>query len=164
MRTTIHALEERMDSEPDTIEAQEIVDLRSKLLTLDAVVSDQLPPLRALGATDKPFFKLQEAQEYLNCALANLQAADRSVDRLGERISALAEICLRLSDGARSHGLDRFGNVPLLSQNRLARLVLLRRQSLFRYFHLNSKAYFTAETRRAQRMMILCLPLRGRQT
>jgi magnesium transporter len=89
MRTTIHALEERMDSEPDTVEVQEILDLRSELLVLDAVVSDQLPPLRALGSTDKPFFKLKDAQEYMNCALANLQAADRSLDRLGERIGAL---------------------------------------------------------------------------
>ena len=89
MRTTIRALEERKDLEPDAVEAQEILDLRSELLVLDAVVSDQLPSLRALGSTDKPFFKLKDAQEYMNCALANLQAADRSVDRLGERISAL---------------------------------------------------------------------------
>ena len=29
------------------------------------------------------------SESYMNCALANLQAADRSLDRLGERISAL---------------------------------------------------------------------------
>jgi magnesium transporter len=63
--------------------------MRSELLALGAVVSDQLPSLQALSATDKPFFKLKDAQEYMNCALTNLQAADRSVDRLDERIGAL---------------------------------------------------------------------------
>jgi magnesium transporter len=89
LRSSILALEERMDREPDTVEAEEILEMRSELLALGAVVSDQLPSLQALSATDKPFFKLKDAQEYMNCALTNLQAADRSVDRLDERIGAL---------------------------------------------------------------------------
>ena len=89
LRRAILALEERMDRDPDTVEAEEILDMRSELLTHGAVVSDQLPCLQALSTTDKPFFKLKDAQEYINCALANLQAADRSLERLDERISAL---------------------------------------------------------------------------
>ncbi len=30
--------------------------------------------VKALSGTDKPFFKLKDAQEYMNCALVNLQA------------------------------------------------------------------------------------------
>jgi magnesium transporter len=89
LRSAIQVLEERMDREPDTVEAEEILGLRSDLLSLDAVVSGQLPCLLALSSTDKPFFKLKDAQEHMNCALTNLQAAERSVDRLGERIGAL---------------------------------------------------------------------------
>ena len=89
LRRSILALEERMDREPDTVDAEEILDLRSDLLVHETVVSDQLPSLLALSATDKPFFKLKDAQEYMNCALANLKSADRSLDRLGERIGAL---------------------------------------------------------------------------
>jgi len=89
LRNAIQVLEERMDREPDTVEAEEILDMRSDLLALDAVVSDQLPSLRSLGGTDKPFFKLRDAQEYMNCALSNLQAADRSLDRQDGRIGAL---------------------------------------------------------------------------
>jgi magnesium transporter len=89
LRTRICALEERMDREPDTVEVEEILNLRSDLLVLDAVVSDQLSSLQALSATDKHFFKLKDAQEYMNCALANLQAADRSLGRQNERIGAL---------------------------------------------------------------------------
>ncbi len=88
-RRSILALEKRMEREPDTVEAEEILDRRSDLLVHEAVVSDQLPSLKALSASDKPFFKLKDAQEYLNCVLANLEAADRSLDRLGERIGAL---------------------------------------------------------------------------
>jgi magnesium transporter len=89
LRSSILALEERMDREPDTVEAEEILEMRSELLALGAVVSDQLPSLQALSATDKPFFKLKDAQEYMNCALANLQVADRSLDRQDERIGAV---------------------------------------------------------------------------
>ena len=89
LRRSIVVLENRMDREPDTVEADEILDMRSDLLVHEAVVSDQLPSLQALSATDKPFFKLKDAQEHMNCALANLQAADRSLDRLRERIGAL---------------------------------------------------------------------------
>jgi Mg2+ and Co2+ transporter CorA len=89
LRRSILVLEKRMDREPDTVDAEEILDMRSDLLVHEAVVSDQLPTAKALCATDKPFFELKNAQEYLNCVLVNLQAADRSLDRLGERIGAL---------------------------------------------------------------------------
>ena len=38
---------------------------------------------------DKPFFKLGDAREYLNCAVGNLEATDKAVDRLSERITGL---------------------------------------------------------------------------
>jgi magnesium transporter len=78
-----------MNREPDTVEAEEILDVRSELLEHMAVIGDQLPALRSLSMTDKPFFSLKDAQGYMTCALANLQAADRSLDRLGDRVSAL---------------------------------------------------------------------------
>ena len=51
LRHSVRALEERMDREPDTVEAEEILDKRGELLELASVVGDQLPVLRALGAT-----------------------------------------------------------------------------------------------------------------
>ena len=100
LRSAIHVLEERMDHAPDAVEAEEIRDMRSGLMALDAVVSDQLPSVRALSATDKPFFRLKDAREYMNCALANLQAAERSLDRQDGRISALRS-------GFQMHAQDR---------------------------------------------------------
>ena len=89
LRDSIRDLENRMDREPDSVEADEILDQRSKLLILDAVISAQLPTVKTLNATEKSFFEIARAREYMNCALANLQAADSSLDRLDNRIVAL---------------------------------------------------------------------------
>jgi magnesium transporter len=89
LRKSVIVLEEMMDRDPDSVEADEILDLRSAVLALGTVVSDQLPSLRALGSIDKPFFRLEDAEDYMNCALVNLQAADSATDWLDGRISAL---------------------------------------------------------------------------
>jgi magnesium transporter len=89
MRQSVIELEQRMDREPDSVEAEEILDRRSELLTYDTVVGDQLPALQGLSATDRPAFRLRGAQDYMNCTLANLGAADRRLERLGERVNAL---------------------------------------------------------------------------
>ena len=78
-----------MDREPDRVAADEILDLRSELMTIGAVIGDQLPALQALRATDKPYFEMADAQDYLNCAVTNLQVADRSSDWQEGRIRAL---------------------------------------------------------------------------
>lgn len=89
VRRSIFAMEERMDREPREVEADEILEVRSDLIALDTVVSDQLPCLLSLSATDKHFFNLKASREYMNSALANLQSADSSLDRLDKRIDGL---------------------------------------------------------------------------
>jgi magnesium transporter len=112
LRNSILALEERMDREPDAVEAEDILDMRSELVTVSGVVSDELPALQALSVTDKPFFKLEDAQEYMNCAVANLQAADGSLARLSHRVDALRS-------GFQMHAQDktnrRLGMLTILS-------------------------------------------------
>ena len=58
LKQLILALEERMDTSPNTVEAEEILDIRSRLIDVGSVVGDQLPPLQSLSTTDKAFFKL----------------------------------------------------------------------------------------------------------
>ena len=58
LRSAIIALEERMERDPDSVEAEEIMDLRSDVLTLAAAVGDLLPVAQALSATERPFFRL----------------------------------------------------------------------------------------------------------
>lgn len=112
LRKSVFKLEEKMDRDPDAVEAEDILDIRSDLLALGGVVSDQLPSLRALSGTDKPFFKLKDAQEYMNCALVNLEATDRALDWLDVRIAALRS-------GFQMHAQDRtnrkLGTLTVLS-------------------------------------------------
>ncbi len=89
LRRTISVLEHRMDREPETVEADEIQEVRSDLLALSAIASDQILSVKALSVTERPFFKGVNAKEYLNCALANLQAADASLGWLNQRLDAL---------------------------------------------------------------------------
>lgn len=89
LRKSILALEDRVDRTPDKVGADEILSQRSDLNALGTVVGDQLPSLMAMSKINKPFFPLDDAQEYMNCALVNLQAVDSSLDWMDGRISAL---------------------------------------------------------------------------
>jgi magnesium transporter len=86
LRSSILSLEDRIDRDPDTVGLDEIIDLRSQLLTLGMVVSDELPAVQALSTTDKPFFKHSDTQEHMNCALVNLGAALGALERLDSKI------------------------------------------------------------------------------
>ena len=93
VRSSVLSLEDRIDRDPDAVELNEIVDMRTQLLTLGMVVSDQIPAVQALSTTDKPFFQHKDAQEHLNCALANLEAALGALRRLDDKVGDLrAEI------------------------------------------------------------------------
>ncbi|MFC1762687.1 magnesium transporter CorA family protein [Planctomycetota bacterium] len=86
---SILTLEERMDRQPETVKAEEILDKRSELLERGSMISDQLPVLQALHGMDRPFFQFNESQTYMNCALVNLQAAAASMNWLDGRVSGL---------------------------------------------------------------------------
>lgn len=89
LRAAIISLEDRMDRDPDEVEAEEILRMRSDLVTLGALVSDQLTAVQAMSATARPFFQIEDAREYVSCALVNLQSADRSLDWLDNRLGTL---------------------------------------------------------------------------
>ena len=92
LRDMIMTLEKQIDREPDSVEADEISHKRFELLTLESVVSGQLPIIQALIAKEKTAFKLEHIQEYLLCALANFQATDRSLDWLEGRIDVMRSL------------------------------------------------------------------------
>jgi magnesium transporter len=112
LRDAILALEARMGREPNAVEADEILERRSRLLALGTAVSDQLPIVQGLSVTSRPFLRLQDAQEYMSCALTNLQAADNSLTWLDGRITALYS-------GFQMHSQDRtnrrLGTLTILS-------------------------------------------------
>jgi len=89
LRTALIAMDQRMDRDPDAVSPEETGDRRTEQLTLDALVSDQLPLMEALAATDKSFFQLNTAGEYLSCALANLRAAASTLSWADRQIGAI---------------------------------------------------------------------------
>lgn len=89
LRDMIMTLEKRMDREPDSVDMTEISHKRSELLTLESVVSGQLPIVQVLIASDRASLKFESIREYFICAVANLQATDRSLDWLEGRIDVM---------------------------------------------------------------------------
>lgn len=90
LRTEVEALERRMETEADSVETEEITDLRHDILSLAAVVRDQLPSQQAFKTTERHSSDLRQVREYMNCAMANLEAADGSLHWLLERIGVLS--------------------------------------------------------------------------
>ncbi len=58
-------------------------------IELGSLVGDHVPSSRALSATDRSFLRPKGAQEYMNWALVNLQATDKLLRWLDERVGAL---------------------------------------------------------------------------
>ncbi len=92
LRDLIIILEKRMDYQSDSVEMKEISHKRSELLTLESVVSGQLPVVQALIANDTALLKSENIREYLICSLANLQATERSLDWLEGRIDVMRSL------------------------------------------------------------------------
>ena len=91
LRDAVRKVEVRMELDPDSVDSDEILDLRSALLEQETVISDQLPPLRTLSMTDRPYFRLENARDYMNSTLTNVEASDRALARLETRVDALLQ-------------------------------------------------------------------------
>ena len=89
LRRAILDIEARMERSPESVRAGDLVALRPDLALLGAVVADQQPALQALTGIDRPYFKLGDAQDYMHCALANVNACERAAAGLEERLVAL---------------------------------------------------------------------------
>lgn len=92
LRKLIMDLEKRMDKVPESVSMEEISNKRSELLTLESVVSGQLPILQAFIDANKEQLKKGKIQEYLISAKANLEATNNSLDWLEGRIDVLRSI------------------------------------------------------------------------
>ncbi len=114
LRDTIIALEQKMDHQPDSVDVKEISLKRSELLTLESVVSSQLPILQALIASDSKALKSENIQEYLLSALANLQATDRSLDWLEGRIDVLRSLFDSLAQEKTNRRLGRLTIISVI--------------------------------------------------
>ncbi len=114
LRDDIAKLELIMSRDPDHVGMMEISEKRSRLLTLEAVVNGQLPSFEALMSTDKPYFKLEAAQEHLVSALANLKAADRAMHWLEGRLDVIRSAYEMRSQDKMNRRLERLTILSLI--------------------------------------------------
>jgi magnesium transporter len=89
LRRTILAIEDRMERDPESVSADELVAVRPDLAALSAVVADQVPALEALAAMAKPYFKLGDAQDLVQCGLSSVHACERTGAGLEQRLVGL---------------------------------------------------------------------------
>ncbi len=76
-------LERRLDGDSGSVEMEEMSERRSELLAFDSIVSGQLPILTALMATTQASAVGGAVADYQACALANLQATERTLQLAG---------------------------------------------------------------------------------
>lgn len=93
LRKKIWALEQRMNLGADLIKMEDISDLQSEVLILESVVTGQLPVVQSIIATESTSLKFENAREYLNCALVNLQSTNSSLDWLQDRLDVIRSLC-----------------------------------------------------------------------
>ena len=108
----ILALEKKMDSDPESVDIEEIADKRSELLTLESIVQGQLPILGAVITSKRSSIISDTTQEYLVWATANLKSADRKLEWLEHRL----EVIRALKDMyAQEKTNNRLGRLTVLS-------------------------------------------------
>jgi magnesium transporter len=80
------ALGRRMDADPESVEAVDIVKLKDEIIDVDAVVEERIPALESLlaGRVDEAAIR-----DEVRVALANTRATDRRLDRLDRRVADL---------------------------------------------------------------------------
>jgi magnesium transporter len=89
LRAAVVALENRVEADPADVSADEIIDLRKRLLTIVAAVSDALPIANALAAAEDGSISIGPTRDFLRCSAVNLQAADGQLGWLDGRLADL---------------------------------------------------------------------------
>lgn len=82
LRFSVFELDDRMDQDPDYVEADEIRDLKSQLRIYDTLANGQANCFEQLRVLETPFFNFKEMATYFQLATANASAASQTISRL----------------------------------------------------------------------------------
>jgi len=82
LKKKVFDLDERMDDNPDGVEADEILDQKRSLRSLDTVVGAQLRCFELMRELDRPFLDLTGLTAHFQFAPSNARAAYQAVERL----------------------------------------------------------------------------------
>jgi len=84
-------LTDRMDSDPRSVPLEEILALKSRVLSLGGVVDEELAVLEVLKVSDRPVLPLGRLAGTFLDAIEMARATDRDIDRLDRRLGDLQQ-------------------------------------------------------------------------
>jgi magnesium transporter len=91
LKKTVYALDEIMDSDPDEVDAGQILERKSALRRLDTVVDEQQALFDLLTIIHLPYLDLRRLEETLQVLPRNTSFAARTVDRLEKHLTDLQQ-------------------------------------------------------------------------
>ena len=91
LRSSAFKLDERMDKDPDSVEADQIRDLKSRLRVYDTIANGQAACFQQLRALETPFLSFAGLSTYFELASANASAASQATLRLDKTIYDLSQ-------------------------------------------------------------------------
>lgn len=91
LRSSVFKLDEQMDKDPDSVEADEILDLKSQLRVYDTLANGQVTCFQQLRAVETSFFSFGGLSTYFELASANALAASQATLRLDKTMNDLSQ-------------------------------------------------------------------------
>ena len=88
-RSHIHELSQGMDSNPNSVDHDEIISIKREFQNISMIAEDQLYCVRALLAVDSSALQISEERDYWRDAVRNYETALRVVHRYEARASEL---------------------------------------------------------------------------
>ena len=112
LKKAVFNLDKRIDDDPESVTADEILDSKRSLLTLDTVVRGQIRCFELMSGLNSPSLDLMELTRQFQMAPSNASAANQNVEQL-EKV--LTEIRLRFGMGQQDKTNRRLAILTILS-------------------------------------------------
>lgn len=112
LKKKVFDLDERMDNDPDSVEADEILDQKRWLRSLDTVVTTQLGGFEFMGNLNRPFLDLHGIKAQFQFAPNQARAANHNVVRLEK---TLADVRQRFDMNQQEKTNRRLGILTIFS-------------------------------------------------
>lgn len=91
LKAAVFERDERMDCDPDSVEADDIREQKRKLRVYDMIVSGQVESLEMLRTVEAPFLNLVDSETHFQFAAANASAASQAAARLDKAVADLSQ-------------------------------------------------------------------------
>ncbi len=91
LKAAVFERDERMDRDPDSVDADDIREQKRRLRVYDMIVSGQVESLEILHTVEAPFLNLGDSETHFQFAAANASAASQAAARLDKAVADLSQ-------------------------------------------------------------------------